>query len=324
MSLVIAAAVFVTVVALVLALYNAATAERQLVQRRLGIYAPAFGVTGLARPVVDVWRRPSYSAFPALDRALGRWGFIERTALELARANVPLRAGEYLIMHAALVIAGFIAGFGLGGSNTGLASGLLLASALWLLPRLTLRARQARRVKRFNALLPEALDLMSSSLRGGHGILQGLEIVIRELPPPISHEFAQLLEEVNLGGSLEAGLRALERRVPSAELSLLVTAILVQTEVGGNLTEVLDRIAATLRERARLRQEVHVITTGPRVSAYVVSALPGITAGLIYLINPYYLTNFLANPAGKLLLVVAAALTLSGLYLSQRVTQFEI
>jgi tight adherence protein B len=224
-----------------------------------------------------------------------------RIARDLARADVSLRVGEYLLLWA-ISIVGVPALF-LAGSLVlpSLASPLALASGALigvLLPRLWIQRRQRARRVAFNRQLPDAVILIANTIRSGSSVLQAFDTVVRESEPPISEEFRRLLREVNLGLSLEEALGNVVRRIESDDLRLLATAIGIQYSVGGNLAEILDTIAATLRERVRIHGEIRALTAQQRLSGVVVGGLPFMLTAILIIVAPGYLAPMFRIPPG--------------------------
>src|SRR5207253_74807 len=187
-----------------------------------------------------------------------------------------------------------------------------------------LRYRVGQRKGAFEQGLPEVLDRVSAALRAGYGLEYGLDLVAREGSGPCSEEFGQILQELNLGGDLEEALARLILRVESEDARLLSTAVAVQRRTGGNLVEVLMQMAGMLRERDRLRRDVRVITTAPRVSGYVVALLPLLTVVAMYVTSRYYIDTLLAEPMGRIAAAVGGMLVLVGLFLNHRIAQVDM
>ena len=165
---------------------------------------------------------------------------------------------------------------------------MLLVGAIigFILPRWYVRRRQGKRLNPFNKQLPDTITLIANALRAGSSFLQAIELVVREARPPISTEFGRVIREVNLGLPFEQALENLVRRVKSDDLELMVTAISIQYQVGGNLAEILDSIAFTIRERVRIKGEIRTLTAQQRMSGYVVGFLPIGLAGFLFVIAP--------------------------------------
>jgi tight adherence protein B len=220
----------------------------------------------------------------------------------LARANVKLTVGEFLIVQGtAALLVGALAVL----ISSTLFVGIVFAAFGWLLPRLWLGRRQAARLKGFNDQLADTIALMSNSLRSGLSLVQSMEMISREAEPPVSEEFQRVVREIGLGVGPQEALQHLVRRVNSEDLELLVTAILVQFEVGGNLSRILDTIAGTIRERVKLQGEIRTMSAQGRMAGYVLSGLPVVIGGILMLIAPSYMGT-LFSPGPWLVLPVFA------------------
>ncbi|MCL6451452.1 MAG: type II secretion system F family protein, partial [Acetobacteraceae bacterium] len=204
-------------------------------------------------------------------------------------------------------------GRGLGGGGGGL-----------FLPVAYLGHRAERRTRLFNQQLPDALGIMANCLRSGYSIVQALDVVGREMPPPIGREFDQVTREIRVNIPMEDALANLVRRMASPDLDLAVTAILIQRQVGGNLAEVLDRITYTIRERVRILAEVRTLTAQGRVSGWIIALLPVGLGALLYLFDPDYMRPMLSLPLGWLMLGGAAAMQAVGVLVIARIVKIEV
>jgi tight adherence protein B len=261
---------------------------------------------------------------PWFENLLERFNLAQNLSRDLVRAGVPVRAGEFLFAQlAATTLVGFIALLALpniyGGVLPAAGAGLLAFFA----PLLWLRVRRGKRLGQFEADLPDALDLMCSSLRSGYGLQHGLDLIARENDGPVGQEFGQVLQEVALGAELEVAFARVTERLDSEDMRLLVTAIGVQRRTGGNLIDVLQQLTHTLRERLRLRAEVRVITTAPRVSGYVVSCVPLGIAAYMFVLSRYSFDLLTNEPIGRMALVGSAFLVLVGLFLNRRISSVD-
>lgn len=210
--------------------------------------------------------------------------FAASLARDLARADLKLTVGEFLGIQATATVLGLT--IGLAAANVGLA--VLLAAAGFIGPRLYVGRRQQARLKAFNGQLGDTLMLMANALRSGYSLLQAMDTVAHNAPPPTSVEFARVVREVGLGLTPEQALANLVRRIGSEDLELMTTAVNIQHEVGGNLAQILDTISDTIRERVRIKGEISSLTAQQRLSGYIISALPIIVAGGLFLMNPSY------------------------------------
>jgi tight adherence protein B len=205
---------------------------------------------------------------------------------DLARANLRLTVAEFLMMQTATaLVIGMLAWLISGAVFVG----ILFTAVGWFLPKMLVGRRQSARLKAFNGQLADTIALMSNSLRSGLSLVQSMEMISREAEPPIAEEFQRVVREIGLGVGPQDALLHLVRRVASDDLELLVTAILVQFEIGGNLSRILDSIASTIRERVKLHGEIRTMSAQGRMAGYVLSGLPVAIGGLLMLIAPSYM-----------------------------------
>jgi tight adherence protein B len=234
-----------------------------------------------------------------LSRVIERQDLATRLSVDLARADLKMKPAEFLLAWAAtpflFVAMAFVVGFIFSGFQNIVALVLFFLLGIYA-PRFYLKYRQRRRLRRFGEQLPDTITLLANSLRAGSSFLQGIELVTREARPPISEEFERVVREMQLGVALQPALNNLVRRVASEDLELMVTAIQIQSQVGGNLATVLDAIAFTIRERVRIIGEINTLTAMQRYSGYVITLLPVGLAGILFLISPSYISAMLNNP----------------------------
>jgi tight adherence protein B len=316
--------VFLLVAQAVLLASSASFGERERAAQRLATYtAPTF--KGALPTTISVLRRRRYSRFPWLDAVLVRFDGGDGLSVRLRQAGLPLRASEFLFAQLALAtVLGLVAALAawqtLGGPMAA-ALGLVLG---FFAPMVWLRFRVTARQVAFEQGLPDTLDRVTGALRAGYGLEYGFDIVARETSGPCAEEFGQILQELNLGADLEEALARLIQRVPSEDTRLLATAVAVQRRTGGNLVEVLGQMAQMLRERERVRREVRVITTAPRVSGYVVACLPLLTAMAMFITSPYYINTLISEPLGRIAAATGGFLVLVGLFLNRRIAQVDL
>lgn len=214
-----------------------------------------------------------------------------KMARDLARADVKLTVTEFISVKilAALVGAGLGAFVGRAAPQAAVLVALVAAILCSFIPNLYISRAAKKRVKRFNDQLGDTITMMANALRSGSSFLQTLDLVSREAPSPTASEFRRVVQEVSLGISTEAALQNLLKRVPSDDLDLLITAVGIQMESGGNLAQILDTIGHTIRERVRIKGEIAVLTAQGRISAYVITGLPIGLAIFITVVNPGYM-----------------------------------
>jgi len=227
-----------------------------------------------------------------------------------------------------MVILGF--GVGLvawffGGQN--ILVGLIGVMVGMLIPRFYVRQQQAKRVIRFSEQLPDMLNLMVNGLRAGFSVMQAMEAVSNELPPPISDEFKRVVQEVQIGLNIERALDNLYRRIPSEDLDLTITAMNVQREVGGNLAEILDTITYTIRERVRIKGEIRVLTSQVVYSSRFLSSMPILIAVALWFMNRPYMMLFF-DPSSRMIgipvLIFGALMIFSGYMIMSKIADIDV
>lgn len=297
-------------------------AERSKVRRRLSRYtlhgrdrepeAPsALGTSAVARSAVDLAGRVVSQR--NLESVLG---------LRLEQADVPLRPAEWLIVHAAVVL---VPALGLlvvtSGAVVPTTAALLLGAGA---PLGFLSFRAARRGRAFLAQMPDTLQLLAGSLSAGYSLPQALDAVVREGAQPIAKEFQRALIESRLGVPVEDALDDVAARMRSRDFEWVVMAVRIQREVGGNLAEVLSTVAATMRERERVRRQVRVLSAEGRLSAAILGGLPPLFAAYLTLVNPAYISPLVTDPIGLLMLAVMGALFVTGVLWLRKVVRVEV
>ena len=247
-------------------------------------------------------------------------------ARELAKADLKLTPSEYIGLHLLCAFICFILGVAIARQ---VGPGIMLAIVGLLIPRFYVRHRQSRRLAAFSNQLSGTLVLLANSLRSGYSLLQAMEAVSREAAEPSATEFGRVVWEVSLGLSPQDALDNLVSRIESDDLGLMVTAINVQHEVGGNLARILDGIANTIRERVRIKGEIKSLTAQQTLTGYVISGLPIILGGGLYVMNPAYMSQlFSLEPIICMptigLAVIAGLLIITGFVIMQKLMQIEV
>lgn len=256
-----------------------------------------------------------------MDRRLSKRGFGAGIADQLAQANMRLTVTEYLMINAASVVGGFLGGNLLFGSWV---LALFAGLAGFFLPRMYVGFTKSGRLSKFDDQLGDTLNLLVNGLRSGYSMMQAMEAVARELPPPVSEEFGRVIQEVALGLTSEQALGNMLRRIPSEDLDLMITAINVQHEVGGNLAEILDIISYTIRERVRIKGEIKVLTAQGMISGYVITFLPIALALILFLMNRPYMMLMLSGLCGYIMLGIAIFGIVTGFIAIQKIVRIEV
>lgn len=311
-------AVFLSATLIFWALVTVVTERRAIIRERLREYA---GVSAIGVGGVDVALAKPTLERPTVDSVLRKWSLIDRINLDLVRANLHLQVGEYLLVRAAL--AGVLAFLIFFVTNAWVLA-LIFAVIGYFAPRFYVRHLYDQRLRRLEQQLLDVCNLLANALRSGQGFLQGLEAVRRELPPPASEEFGQVVREISLGVDTATALSHLLTRMRSYDLDLMVTAITVQRQVGGNLAEILDSIAETVRERVRLLGEVRALTAEVRISSYILSALPFVTGLALAITSTAYISQPLTSTAGLVMTAITAVMMFIGMVLLRKLSRIEV
>ena len=233
-----------------------------------------------------------------VEKSVGKQGYGKNVQRKLAQADLKLTLLEFMIAKIALMVVGLAAGMylGRGAPLQMVAFGLVGMIVGFFGIDWFVKFKLGKRLKDFNGQLGDTIGLMANSLRSGYSLLQSMELVSREAPDPIGAEFKRVVREVGLGLSAQDALNNLLRRMPSDDLDLLITAINIQYEVGGNLAQILDTIAHTIRERVRIKGEIAVLTAQGRMSGYLITALPPLIGLVVSVLNPSYMSVMFEFP----------------------------
>lgn len=241
--------------------------------------------------------------------------------MQLMRADWQITASEYILIRLGVMLIGFVAGWFFFSS---LLSGLALAIMANLIPGILLRRGATRRQIKFEGQLVDVLVLINGAVRTGFSLLQAMEVVEREIEPPASSEFRRVLTEVGLGISLTQALNNLSQRMENQDLDLVVTAINIHNQVGGNLSTMLEAVTETVRERDRLFREARVLTTQQRYTAYLISLLP-VAIGLgLFMINPNYMMQLFTRGIYIIIPILAVVGIIAGHFVLQRIAKIDV
>jgi len=232
-----------------------------------------------------------------------------------------MRSGEFVVASVVAAVVGAILGAAV---LQTLILGLVVAAVAGATPTLALRMSLKRREEKLREQLPDVLTIMASSLRAGHSFLQALDTVAKEINQPAATEFQRVVSEIRLGRPADDALSALAERVGSPDFRWAVMAVNIQREVGGNLAEILDTVADTLRERATMRRQVRVLTAEGRLSAWVLGLMPFAIGLYMFAVNPSYIGLLFTTRIGVVMLVVAGCLLIIGAYWMKKVVDIDV
>ncbi len=283
--------IMVAVLFIFAAIYRWLSASNEL-DRRLS--------ASLGTEDVELRRRQALSR--QMNQQLGRLSMAARLEQQLTAADIKISAPEFLMIRFGLTAALFVLGWLIAGYLVG---GVLLAAFGWIGPAFYLSHYQVKRTRDFANQLPDMLNMLVGSLRAGYGLLHACNVVKDEMPDPIASEFTRMLKEVSLGISITNALDNLARRMEDEDLSLIVTSIHVQNEVGGSLADVLETIAETIRDRIKLKGQIRVMTSQQRATGFMLTGLPFATGTFLMMINPEYMMEMF-KPGWPMFIPIAA------------------
>jgi len=327
---------FVAAALLVYGAFQLFRARKVAVQERIEAYTHTQLTTGLVGQV-DADELQLSPVGRVLRRIFGK-NYFETVEESLIRADLPLRPAEYILMR--LVFAG--GGYLMGQLRLdSVACAVIFGLVGYMVPFVWVKIRQSRRTNKFNEQLANVLMLMTNSLRAGYSFVKSLEVAASEMTPPISKELAKVFREVNLGYTMDEALQRAAKRIGSEDFNVVVSAYLVQKEVGGSLADVMEKVAETIRERFKLQGEIRVMTSQGKLSGLVVGFLPFFVALALLWVAPDYLKQLMDKavsipvpipfheqptdvPAGYFILAAAAILQVCGVAFVWKIVNFKV
>ena len=265
-------------------------------------------------------RDDSLSNIPVLNEWLEKSAYTRSLQREIRSAGLDARPATVLLSTSLLATAGLL----IGTVQGNIVFAFVYAVAGALAPTFYLRWKARRRIELFESQLPEALDMLINAMRAGYSFQAAMELVGAELLDPLGSEFAQFYEEQRLGMEVRTALLALNERIRSMDLKMFITAVLIQRETGGNLTEVLSNIATVVRERFRIQGELKTLTAQVNLSSKILGLLPIIVVAAITLINPTFMEPLFTTRVGHIILAIAAVSQVFGFLLMRKLSAIEI
>ncbi len=319
MPVLIALTVFVAVTAAVMALIQVRTAGSVAAQERLARISKPYDLKDW-QPRAAL-RGNRLSSVGWLQRLLADVEFAQSLEMTLVRADWNMRVSEFLATSALGGIIGFGTGYFVLGKPL---LAVVLAVVLAAVPWVVLRMAAKRRVSKIQKQLVEMLVMMSNALKAGFGLMQAVDQTGRQLESPIADELKQLIRDTQVGSTVEEAVVDWGKRIGSYDLEIIVTAILVQRNVGGNLSEILDNTAHTIRERERIQGEIATLTAEGKISGMVIGALPPLVALGFFLLNREYMMLLVTDPIGRLVLATALVMEVIGALLIKKIISIDI
>jgi tight adherence protein B len=260
------------------------------------------------------------SDIPQLNKVLLSIPFAKKMDLFLIQADVSYTLGVFLLLSLVLALSGFLLIFIITKSFLFSLLGLVFGS----LPYYVLKIIKARRMKKFEEQLPDALDMIARSLRAGHALSGGLEMAGQEFSEPLGPEFARTVRQITFGVNLERALRNMSERVDCPDLKFLVVSVMIQRESGGNLGEIMENIARIIRERFQLRGKIRTLAAEGKFSAIILIVLPFLIALALFFINPDYIKELINDTKGRMIIAGAIVMMGVGVYFMKRIIDIKV
>jgi tight adherence protein B len=290
------------------------TPEEKIVGQRMASIHLSKQKDGISLEAAQLLKATRTSSW--LDDILVRFRFAKTLQARILQANSSSSVGGLILTSLGLSIAGY--------AITWLFAPMVLidvgaGAVLSLLPFGIISFKCKKRINTFNAVLPEAIDMLARALRAGHSVAGALEMLAENAQEPAAFEFGEVFKQLNLGLSIRDALMQLLDRVPSADLRVLVTAIMVQKDTGGNLVDILDRTVHVIRERLRIQGEIQIQTAQGRLTGWILSALPVVMMVLLNLVNPGYSGILFHDPVGRKLIYLGLGMLVVGSVIIRRI-----
>jgi len=322
MGALIAILTFLVVVVLFLGIFLFASGEgaQEQVRKRMSAVhkAEKRGEVNIGLKLV---RDEMMSSVPWLHRLMMQWSWSNKLQDYLVQAGMTTRPGKIVLLSAVagvgayLIVGFFFPHFYLS---------IPIALVATLIPLGVVMFKRRRRMKKFEEIFPEALDLLGRAVRAGHAFTTGLEMISKECAEPLAGEFRTAFEEQNFGLPLRDALLNLTERVPIVDVRFFVTALMIQKETGGNLAEILDGLSRVIRDRFRIYRDVQVRTAQGRLTAGILIALPIAMLGALSILNPHYVSILFTDPQGPMMLITAGVLQVIGSAILWKIIHFEV
>lgn len=320
----IAVAVFLAVVSIFLGLRRGGSSEGTMASRLEAFRGDGEAPVLREEPASSLKQQRSYSGFPILSAFLAQFKGSEAVAVHLERAGVPLRVGEYYMIRWGMAVLFFVVPLIFGPSLFMLLISLGTGVVGYLAPAMWVSGKRKKRMVRLNAQLVDMLGMVANSLKSGYGLMQSFEFAARQMEAPLAVELRRMLREANLGLSAEDALNALGGRIDSKDLDMVLTAINIQRAVGGNLAEILDKVAFTMRERERVRGEISTLTAQQKMTGIVIGGLPVFMFAVFMVMNPAYMGILFQDLTGRVMLLAAIGLEFMGYFTIKRMMAIEV
>ena len=311
-------ALVLLIVGITILIYRRTSSPECQISKRVGEFSEADKKQGDGHTPF-ILREETFSRIPALNKILQKLNLTKKLDRLLKQAGSNLTVGKLVMFIMDMSLLGFLVGFK---THNSLFI-ILFVVTFGSIPLLHVHVQRTNRLKAFIRAFPDSIDMMASAIRAGHAFNQAMQLVGNEAPDPVGTEFKRTYEQYNLGLNLRDVLLEMADRVDSLDLKLFVTAILLQKETGGNLTEILDKISYTIRERFKLIGQIKTYTAQGRMSAFILGTLPLAFVLIISGLNPGYLQPLFQDKLGHYLILIAVVLQLIGFIVIRKIVQIK-
>ena len=314
-------AVFVAVLTALLAAYYLiipGRAEKREIRKRLSLLELR---TLQLEDLPEVLKSELLSGVPLLNRILVNLNVAVQMDKRLKQANLEMRVGTFILLSCFLFGLGLLAGALL---RWPFLLSIIFGVFLFVVPTIVVNVKKNNRVKKFIMYFPEALEMFARSLRAGHSFTGAIQLVGQEMPDPIGPEFQKVFDEQNLGIPLRNALIGMTDRIDILDIKFFVTAVLIQRETGGNLAEIIDKIAYVIRERFRIQGQLKIHTAQARLTGIILAFLPIGVAFILYALSPGYMKPLWMDPMGKSMILAAVVLQITGMLVIRKIIRIKI
>jgi tight adherence protein B len=321
MEIIISIGIFITLVLLVEGIYLSILAIKNSETRTLRRRLRTLSAGGAKSGEIDILRKEIFSEIPWLNRLLMKVTLMHGMNRLLEQANARMPVSFFVFLSLFLASAGYALGLGLRIHNVVI---IMLAVLLGIAPFLYLHFKKLKRMEKFLEQLPDALDLIARALKAGHAFSGGLKMVGEEFGDPVGTEFAKTLDEINFGVGVEDAMKNLSNRVDCPDLRFFVISVLIQRETGGNLAEILEKIAHLIRERFKLYGRVRTLAAEGKLSAVILILLPPLMALYFFLVRPDYIGALFEDRLGITMVIVAAIMMIAGVLTMKKMVTIKV
>jgi len=309
-----------TIIFLFIGIYLILTAKKREILSRMKKFTRTSGQIIIDEHLENKERLELKNLLRILGKVFEARSYTKRLEQELLKADIPMRGSEFIVFYIITVSFLSMLGFLIGGFSPAIVLGLLG----FLLPNFFVKRKKKQRFEKLGLQIGDCLTVMSNSLRAGFSFQQAMELVSKEMIGPLAMEFGKTLREINFGTPAEQALINMAERVECDDLDLMITAVLIQRQIGGNLAEILDNISTTLRERIRIKGEIKTLTAQGRISGMIIGLMPPILFAILLVIDPGYIMKLLERETGILLLGGGVISEVIGFLIIRKIVSIEV